>query len=171
MNIKEAIDTRKSIRKYKDRPIPEEIINELLDAARKAPSAKNAQSHRYFIVKDKKTKDKLIKNGAFKQPFVNEAPLIIVCCADPGQYPKSADVDESPGNYALIDLSIATSFLILRATELGLGTVFVAWIYRDKIRKVLNIPKNYIIPFVIPIGYPAENPAPKSRKDLSDILI
>jgi nitroreductase len=171
MNVKEIINLRKSIRKYKDKKISEEIINELLDAARKAPSAKNIQSHKYFIVKDKEIKDKLIKQKVFKQPFVNDAPLIIVCCADPSQYPKSVDVDETPINYAYIDLSIAASFLVLRATELGLGTVFVAWIYRDKIKEVLNIPKNYIIPFVIPVGYPAEDPVPKPRKDLSKIIL
>ena len=103
--------------------------------------------------------------------YVNDAPLIIVCCADPAQYPKSADVDESPDNYAYIDLSIAASFLVLRATELGLGTVFVAWIYRDKIKKILNLPENYIIPFVIPIGYPAEDPISKPRKDLNEIIL
>jgi len=143
----------------------------LLDAARKAPSAKNTQSHKYFIVNNKEIKDKLREHGAFKQDFVNDAPLIIICCADPSQYPKSADVDESPINYAYIDLSIAASFLVLRATELGLGTVFVAWIYRDKIKEILNIPKNYIIPFVIPVGYPAENPAPKPRKNLDEIIL
>ena len=171
MNIKKTIDLRKSIRKYQDKQISEEIINELLGAARKAPSAKNVQSHKYFIVQDKDTKDKLIKHKVFKQPFVNDAPLIIVCCADPSQYPKSVDVDETPINYARIDLSIAASFLVLRATELGLGTVFVAWIYRDKIKEILNIPKNYIIPFVIPVGYPAEDPITKPRKDLNEIIL
>jgi nitroreductase len=171
MNVKETIDFRKSIRKYQDKPISEEIINELLNAARKAPSAKNIQSHRYFIVKDKAIKDKLIKHEAFKQPFVNDAPLIIICCADPSQYPKSTEVDESPDIYAYIDLSIAASFLVLRATELGLGTVFVAWIYRDIIKELLNIPQNYIIPFVIPVGYPAEDPAPRSRKRLDEIIL
>ncbi|MBT7402163.1 nitroreductase, partial [Candidatus Woesearchaeota archaeon] len=68
-----------------------------------------------------------------------------------------------------IDLSIASSFLALRATELGLGSVFVAWIRRDKIKEVLNIPKEYIIPFVLPIGYPAEDPSPKPRKKLNEI--
>ena len=109
--------------------------------------------------------------GVFKRPFVNDAPLIIICCADPAQYPESADVDETPIHYAYIDLAIAASFLVLRATELGLGTVFVAWIYRDKIKEILNIPKNYIIPFVIPVGYPAENPIPKPRKDLKEIIL
>lgn len=171
MNVKETINLRKSVRKYKDEQIPEEIIRELLEAARKAPSAKNTQSHRYFIVKDKDAKDELIKFRVFKQPFVNDAPLIIICCADPSQYPKSTDVDEPPVNYAYIDLSIAASFLVLRATELGLGTVFVAWIYREKIKEILNIPQNYIIPFVIAVGYPAEDPNPKPRKDLQEIIV
>jgi len=171
MNIKEAINSRKSIRKYQDKQIPEEIINELLNAARKAPSAKNVQSHKYFIVKDKNIKDKLIKHKVFKQPFVNDAPLIIICCADPSQYPKGVDIDETSKNYAYIDLSIAASFLVLRAVELNLGTVFVAWIYRDKIKKILNIPKHYIIPFVISVGYPAEDPEQKPRKDLGEIVL
>ena len=170
MDIKEAINQRKSIRKYQDKKIPEEIIEELIDAARRAPSAKNTQSHKYFIVKDEETKNKLKKYNAFKQPFVYDAPLIIICCADPKQYPKSVDVDDTPEHYAFIDLSIASSFLVLRATELGLGSVFVAWIYRDKIKEVLNIPKEYIIPFVLSVGYPAEDPNPKSRKELNEIL-
>jgi len=170
MEVKEAINRRKSIRKYQDKPIPEEIIKELLDAARKAPSAKNTQSHKYFIVKDKETINKLKENNAFKQPFVYDAPLIIVCCADPKQYPERVDVDDTSENYAIIDLSIASSFLVLRSTELGLGSVFVAWIYRDKIKEILNIPKDYIVPFVILIGHPAEDPPVKPRKELGELI-
>ena len=171
MSVKETIDLRKRIRKYKDKEIPEEIIKELLNAARKAPSAKNTQSQRYLIVNDKEIIKKLMKQKVFKQPFVYDAPLIIVCCADPSQYPESEDVDENPISYAYIDLSIAASFLVLRATELGLGTVFVAWIYRDKLKRILNIPKGFIVPFVIPIGYPAEDPEPQDRKELNDIIL
>ncbi len=171
MNIKETIEVRKSIRKYQDKQIPKELINELLGAARKAPSAKNIQSHKYYVLNNGEMKNKLVEAGAFKQSFVNEAPTIIVCSADPSLYPERADVDDTPLNYAYIDLSIAASFLVLRATELGLGTVFVAWIYRDIIRKILNIPEHYAVPFVIPIGYPNENPDPKPRKDLSEILL
>ncbi len=170
MDVNEAISRRKSIRKWQDKEVAGEIITELLDAARRAPSAKNVQSHRYFVVKGK-TKDKLVAAGAFKQPFLKDAPAIIVCIADPTQYPQSVDVDETPEHYAYIDLSIAASFLVLRATELGLGTVFVAWIYRDKIREALDIPENYIIPFVLPIGYPDEDPPAKPRKSLEEIVI
>jgi len=169
MDVEEAINRRRSIRKWQDKEIPDEIINQLLDAARRAPSAHNVQSHRYFVAK---TKDisKLVENGAFKRSFVGEAPLIIVCCADPSKYPESTEVDETPEHYAYIDLSIAASFLVLQATELGLGSVFIAWIYRDKIREVLNIPEGYIIPFVIPIGYPDENPPERPRKSLDEIV-
>ena len=68
-------------------------------------------------------------------------------------------------------IASAASFLVLRATELGLGTVFVAWIYRDKLKKILNIPENYVIPFVLPIGYLDENPDSKPRKDLEEIIL
>lgn len=169
MDIKEGINQRKSIRKYQTKFISEEIIKELLDAARKAPSAKNVQPHKYFVVKDKEMINKLKEHDVFKQPYVYDAPLIIVCCANPELYPPSVDVDKPSEDYALIDLSIASSFLALRATELGLGSVFVAWIRRDKIKEVLNIPKEYIIPFVLPIGYPAEDPSPKPRKKLNEI--
>lgn len=170
MHVKEAIAVRRSIRQYEDKRIPEDIVTELLNSARKAPSAKNTQPHKYFVVKSEETKKRLKEYGAFEQDFVYDAPLIIVCCADPTQYPESIEIDETAEKYAYIDLSIAASFLVLRATELGLGTVFVAWVYRDRIKEVLNIPEKYIIPFVISVGYPAEDPDPKPRKDLSNIL-
>ncbi|MBU1202386.1 MAG: nitroreductase family protein [Nanoarchaeota archaeon] len=170
MDVKDVIERRKSIRKYQNKQVSEEIINELLDAARRAPSAKNTQSHKYYVVKDKEMIDKLKEHGVFKQSFVYDAPLIIVCCANPKLYPSSVDVDDTPQNYALTDLSIASSFMVLRAEELGLGSVFIASVYREKIREVLNIQEEYIIPFVLSIGYPAEEPNPKTRKKLSEII-
>jgi len=170
MDVEKAIDIRKSIRKYQDKQVSQEIIIKLLDAARKAPSAHNTQSHKYFIVKDEETMKKFKKANAFKQPFVYDAPLIIICCSNPSLYPKPIEVDDKSENYAHEDLSIASSFLVLQATELGLGTVFVAWMHREKIKKILKLPKNYIIPFAILIGYPAEEPAQKPRKDLNEII-
>ena len=81
MDVKEAIRIRKSIRQYESKAIPEDVVKELLDAARLAPSAKNKQSHKYFIIQDKETKDKLRENETCRQEFVYGAPLIIVCCA------------------------------------------------------------------------------------------
>jgi nitroreductase len=168
MSVKEVIYQRRSVRKYQDKEISKEVINELLDAARKAPSAKNIQSHKYFVVNDKEIIEKLKLNKSFKQPYVYRAPLIIVCCANPKLYPE-IDKDHSK-DYALVDLSIAASFLTLRATELGLGSVFVALLYEDKIKKALDISKDYIIPFVLAIGYPAETPDPRFKKERYEIV-
>ena len=86
MDVKEAIKIRKSIRKYRDKEVSADVVKELLEAARLAPSAKNKQSHKYFIVQDHETKDGLRKKDSFRQEFVYTAPLIIVCCADPSLY-------------------------------------------------------------------------------------
>jgi len=70
----------------------------------------------------------------------------------------------------LINLSLASAFLVLRATELGLGTCFVAWADKEKIKKILDIPENIIIPYVIAMGYTDEEPKPKERKELNEIM-
>ncbi len=170
MNVKDAISSRCSIRKWKEKEVPDEIIAELLEAARRAPSAKNVQSHRYIILKAEDVKVMQGKD-AFIQPYVYEAPLIIVCCADPSQYPVRSDVDEDSTNYAYIDLSIAAAFMTLRATELGLGSVFVAWINRDIIKEVFKLPENFIVPFIIPFGYPDEKPLKKSKLFIKEGII
>jgi nitroreductase len=170
MNVQKAIEHRRAIRKWQNKQVNKKTIKEILNAARMAPSAKNTQSHRYLILNRKEIK-KLESHNVFKQPYLYNAPSIMVCCADPKQYPKSTDVDETPEKYAYIDLSIAAAFMTLRATELGLGSVFVAWIYRNKLKQALGIPMDYLVPFVIPFGYPAEDPKPKPRKKLSELII
>jgi nitroreductase len=71
---------------------------------------------------------------------------------------------------SLINLSLASAFLVLRATELGLGTCFVAWVDKEKIKKILYIPKDIIIPYAIVMGYPNENPKSRGRKELNEIM-
>jgi nitroreductase len=81
LTVKEAIEQRRSIRKFKSDPVPEEYVTALLEAARLAPSGCNAQPWRFRIVKDKETKVQLAK-AAYEQSFISEAPVILVCCAD-----------------------------------------------------------------------------------------
>lgn len=178
MNIKTAIETRRSIRKYQDQEIPESLIKELIEAARLAPSAYNAQPSRFVILKSKKIKETLKGNKVFKQPFVYEAPVIIVCSADPEVYPKEkfeptySNPREIAGEVGAVrDLSISVQNLVLRATDLGLGTCYVGLVARDRLKKDLGIPKNYVLPFVITLGYPAEKPEFKPRKNLKELVI
>lgn len=171
MDVKDAIGKRKSIRSYKDSPVSDDLIRELIDAARLAPSGNNAQSGRYFIVNDDKTKSKLREKEIFKQDFVYKASAIIVCCADPSVYSGVKGWDDSNNVRAIRDLSIASGFMVLRATELGLGTCYVGWVKKDEIKSVLGIPDNYIVPYVITVGYPAEESGTHSRKGIDEIII
>ena len=86
MDVKEAISKRRSIRKYQRKEVPLDLIRELIDAARLAPSGSNAQPCRYYLVKDKETREKLKENQIFEQDFVYQAPVLIVCCSDLQSY-------------------------------------------------------------------------------------
>jgi nitroreductase len=172
MDVKEAISKRRSIRKYQRKEVPPESVREVIDAARLAPSGSNAQPCRYCLVKDNETKERLKANRIFEQDFVYEAPVIIVCCSDPQSYRQGIkEWDELNESRALRDVSIASSFLVLRATELGLATCYVGWIKKDKIKDVLDLPRNYIVPFVITIGYANEKPKPMPRKSIDEVLL
>jgi len=174
MSVKEIITKRRSIRKYQEKKVPNVLIKELIDAARLAPSGNNAQPARYFIVQDEKIKQKLKKNKVFKQEFVYKAPVIIVCCGNPGAYPKEKlepGFDDPFPIRAVRDVSIAAQNLVLRATELGMGTCYIGWRHKGRIKKTLGIPKNYVVPFVITLGYPAESPKVRLRKNIKDFLM
>lgn len=178
MSVKTIIAKRRSIRKYQDKKVPNVLIKELIDAARLAPSAYNAQPSKFFIVKDKTMKQKLKQNSVFKQDFVYTAPVIMVCCADRDVFPKErfepvySNPREIGGELGAIrDLSIATQNLVLRATELGLGTCYVGLVNRDKIKETLDIPTNCIVPFVITLGYPAEKPRPTPRNEFKEFIL
>lgn len=173
MNVKEAIEKRRSVRKYKSKKVSSKIINELINAARIAPSAKNAQPWKFkFIVNNKKVKEKL--KNLVQQPFVCEAPLVIICCSDPREYPNQKEnkyYHKNPEKWALVDLSIACQNLVLRATELGLGTCYVGLIDEKGMRDLFKIPKDYLLPYIITLGYPAEEPEMRPRKNKKEILI
>jgi nitroreductase len=191
MDVKEAIEKRRCIRKYQDKEVPENLIKEILEAGRLAPSGCNVQPTRYFIIKDKKTKQRLKQKKAFEQDFVYEAPIIIVLCGNPKDYEKFGGVKYQqeegtlPKNLTMVkevlkgkneertlrDISIASVFLVLRATELGLGTCYIGLINKNVLKKEFNISKEWILPFVITLGYPAESPKQRPRKDLNELIL
>jgi nitroreductase len=169
MDVKEAIEKRKSIRKFKEKEVPDKILKEVIDVARLAPSGHNLQPWRFIVVKKKENLLKFREQKVFVQDWVYEAPVVIVCCSEKEAYSPNS-MKEHEGEMPLIDLSLASAFLVLRATELGLGTCFVAWADKEKIKKILDIPENTLIPYVIVMGYPDENPKPRGRKELDEIM-
>ncbi|MBI5060678.1 MAG: nitroreductase family protein, partial [Candidatus Aenigmarchaeota archaeon] len=128
----------------------------------------------YRVLSGTSKRDELRKNKIFKQDFVYKAPVIIVCCADPTAYPHAKlepGYDDSYESRAARDLSISSQNIVLRATELGLGTCYIGWMEHERIKTVLGIPDKYIVPFVITVGHPDEKPKATARKRISDIVL
>lgn len=164
MDVFEAISKRRSIRKYKDTPVEEDKLNRILETARIAPSAANRQEWKFLVVKDKETREKLV-DAANGQKLVGKAPVTIVAISTESKRIMPC------GQYAYtVDLSIAVSFMILEATELGLGTCWLGAYDEDEVKKILNIPDEIRVPVMFTLGYANENPGPRPRKDINEIL-
>lgn len=164
MDVLTAIQERRSIRQFSARPVEDEKLSKVLEAARLAPSANNRQSWKIIVVKEEETRMQLAE-AAGKQMFVKQAPVIIVACGtDPsgimacGQYKHT------------VDLSIAMAFMLLEAYEQGFGTCWLGNFDEGKIREILGIPEGVRVVAVTPLGYPAENPTPRPRKKLNEIV-
>lgn len=164
MDVFEAISKRRSIRRYKDTPVEEDKLGKILEAARIAPSAANRQEWKFLVVQDKETREKLI-DAANGQKFVGEAPVTIVAIST-----ESERIMPCGQPAYTVDLSIAVSFMILEATELGLGTCWLGAYKEDEVKKILDIPEEVRVPTMFTLGYADENPGPRPRKDLNEIL-
>lgn len=164
MDVFDAITKRRSIRKYKDIGIEEEKIDRILESARIAPSAANRQEWKFIVVKEKEIREKLV-NAANGQKFVAEAPVTIVACSTESERIMPC------GQYAYtVDLSIAVSFMILEATELGLGTCWLGAFNEEDVKNILDIPDEIRVPAMFTVGYADENPSQRPRKDSDEIL-
>lgn len=166
MKVLEVIQKRRSVRKYKQDPIPEQALLRVLEAARLAPSGKNFQPWKFIIVKDKTLKEKLAQASA-GQFFIAKAPLIIVGCGFPdncyahmGRYMKSWSVD----------VTIALEHLILQAQEEGLGTCWIGSFEEEEVKTILNVPEEVKVLALTPLGYPEEIPRFRGRKSLDEII-
>ena len=174
MNFLTLVKKRKSIRKYSSRPVPREMIDSCLEAARLAPSACNSQPWSFIVVDDEKIKNEIVKkalSGIYKMnAFVREAPTLIVVLTEHSTYIARMGGQLRHVKYSLIDIGIACEHLILRAVELGLGTCWLGWFNEKAVKKVLGLPKSKRIDVMISLGYPevAEG-KDKKRKSLKKI--
>lgn len=168
MDVFEAIKGRRSIRAYRDMDVSQEIVEKLIEAARWAPSAGNIQPWEFIIVRNPETKRRLAE-AALRQSFIEEAPVVIVVCADEE---RSARGYGTRGRtlYCIQDTAAAIQNIHLAAYALGLGTCWVGAFREDEARKILNIPEGVRPVAIIPVGYPAESPSPRSRRHLKEII-
>ncbi len=164
MDVINAIQNRRSIRKYSPRIVEEEKLLKVLEAGRLSPSASNRQSWKFVVVRDPLTREKLAE-AAGGQTFVGQAPVIIVSC---GTDPDS--IMACGQHRCSVDLSIATAYMILEAYEQGLGTCWLGHFDEKTVKEILNIPDNVRVIAMTPLGYPDETPSERPRKKLEEVI-
>jgi nitroreductase len=158
MDAIEAIFTRRSIRKYLDKPVAEELVQKLLAAAMQAPSARNQQPWQFVVIDDRAT---LAKIPAFmpNAPMAAHAPLAILVCGD-------LALEKSQG-YWVVDCAAATENILLAAHALGLGAVWTGVYPREKrmegLRELVGLPEKVVAHSLVVIGHPAEQPKREDR--------
>jgi nitroreductase len=194
MNVGEAIQKRRSVRAFKDTPIPAGVLHEMLVAAQLAPSGGNAQRYCFGVVSDPDLKRQLAQ-AAGNQMWIAGAPIVIACCAD-----VSWDIAKQPADdFGLIvnKLRFGADFIdymsaypdrkacmtlfenatplipgehiFLTAVSHGLSACFIGYLDVKKAGQVLGLPDHLVCLFLLPVGYPAEEPGEKSRKSLEQI--
>ncbi len=195
MELTQAIYMRRSTRKFLTTPIPDEWIEEMLEAARRAPSPGNGQGHVFGVIKDAATKQ-LLAEAAGKQLWIADAPVVFACCADIGW-----DIAEQPEDdfglivnklrfgvkfidymnrcpdrktcstiFANAAPMIPAEHIFLTAVAHGLSACFIGYLDIKAANQILRLPENLACTFLLPVGYAAETPQEKQLKELSEIV-
>ena len=165
MDTYTAIATRKSVRAYLDKDVPEEVLSRILEAARLAPSASNRQEWRFVVVRDAKTRQRLVA-AARGQKFVGQAAVVLACCAETDEHRMPCGQLAYP-----IDVAIAVDHITLCAAVEGLGTCWIGAFDENQVKEILSIPTEIRVVALLPLGYP-QDPAPveKSRLPMDRIV-
>jgi len=169
MDFWQVIEERHSVRNFEvGRDVSADMVERILGAAIRAPSAGNCQPWHFVVVRNEQVKDSLAQ-AAYGQWFVAEAPVVIVVCADPA---RSAWRYGSRGTqlYCLQDTAAATEHILLAATALGLGACWVGAFDERAASKALDLPASLRPVAIVPIGYPAGRPYRTSRRGLEEVV-
>ena len=165
MEYTDLIARRYSVRAYRPDPVEDEKLQAVLDAARLAPTAANRQPFQLIVMHTAGRKEEIGK--IYRRAWFVQAPLVIGVCA----ISSLAWVRESDRfNARLIDAAIVADHLILAATNLGLGTCWIAAFNVEAARAVLQLPDEAEPVIFTPLGYPADQPGPKIRKPLNELV-
>jgi nitroreductase len=168
MEVLKAIKGRRSIRAFKRDDVSPEIVEKLLEVARWAPSAGNIQPWEFIVVRKPELK-KALAEAALGQTFIEEAPIVIVVCANENRSSQGYGV-RGKNLYCIQDTAAAIQNIHLVAYSLGLGTCWVGAFREEEATKILKIPQGIRPVAIIPVGYPAETPSPRNRRPISQIV-
>ena len=168
----EIAQLRQSDRAYVSTPVEQVKLDRIMECARLAPSACNAQPWKFIVVNDPELKQQVAEaaKGLGMNKWAVQAPVVIVAVEERPNFSSMAGGLVKNKHFPLIDMGIAIEHICLAAAAEGLGTCIMGWFDEKKIRKLLNIPKSKRIPLLITLGYPAKETRKKSRKDVSEIV-
>jgi len=160
----DLIKSRYSVRSYKPDPVAEDKLQQVLEAARLAPTAANQQPFQFLVIHTAGREAELLR--IYDRAWFTRAPLVLCACAIPAQ----GWVRRDGKSYSDVDVAIAMDHLILAATALGLGTCWIAAFDPAAAREVLGLPDEVEPIAFTPLGYPADKPMRKRRKSLSALV-
>jgi len=168
MDFFSLIQSRRSIRLFKDTPVEVEKLQKILEACNLAPSAGNLQGYEIYVVTDPEQRQALVR-AALGQEFLSQAPVDLVFCANPQ---RSAVKYGKRGRelYCIQDATIACTYAMLTATNLGLASVWVGAFNDEAVKKVLDAPAGVYPVAILPMGYAAESPERTSRRSLNTLV-
>lgn len=165
MEFSDLITTRYSVRAYRPIPVEQEKLEKVLEAARVAPTAANRQPVQMIVLQTEGRHEELKR--VYSPGWLVQAPLVICVCAVHGSGWTRRQDGKS---YDDVDAAIVMDHLILAATDEGLGTCWIGAFDPDAAREVLGLPENVEPIVMTPLGYPADQPGPKQRKILTDLV-
>ena len=189
LTVAEAIQKRRSIRKFRPDPVPDEMIEQVLEAARLAPSGTNRQPWRFQIIKEGELKNRLIEDAVIgTQPQIGQAPVVVVCGSELLTFVKGHKLSPPDSEYFGADsedpaelqkfladahmyTAIAVEHMVLMATALGLGTCWVQRMRFGQAAKILGWPRHIAVLTLLLIGYADEDPPARPRVPLEQIVL
>jgi nitroreductase len=159
------LKSRRSIRRYRSDPVTDEMVEQLLEAGRWAPSASNRQPWAFIVIRDEKIRRQVAQHAAsyfIRWAHAEEAPLLIVLCGDARNRVYRRFLHE--------DVGLAGGQIMLQAKALGLGSCWIGALDRKAIAAILKVPDHLEIVGLLTVGFPAEDPPPPPRKPLAEIV-
>jgi nitroreductase len=174
MDVFEAIKGRRSIRKYESDPVPDAVLNEVLEAVRWAPSWANTQCWEVIVIREPEIKAKVAEALPPTNPALSalrDAPVLLVFCAIRNCSGfKRGEVTTDKGDWFMFDIGLAMENLCLAAHSLGLGTVIIGLFDAKKAESLLGVPENVSVVAMSPLGYPQGEISGPKRKELADFV-
>lgn len=156
---------RRSIRRYRSESVPDDVLQQVLEAGRWAPSASNRQPWTFIVIRDPTVRRAVAQHAAYyfvRWAHVEEAPVVIALCGDTKNRLYRQFLHE--------DIGLAGAYMMLQATALGLGTCWIGGLDRKPLSDILKVPPHIEIVALLTLGYPAETPPPPPRKPLEEIV-